>query len=129
MVTTSYPENKTIIDLFVEQVRNTPDNVAVIFEDQQLTYRELDDKSNQFANYLRRCGVREETLVPVCLSRSLAMIVGLIGVLKAGGAYVPIDPDYPEDRINYLLSDVKGPVVVAMRSRARCFQKGNPGRR
>ena len=111
----AWPTHQTIVDLLAKQVCKTPDTIAVIFDKQQLTYQELDDQSNQLAHYLRRCGVREETLVPVCLERSLAMIVGLLGVLKAGGAYVPIDPEYPQDRINYILSDVNGSVVIGDR--------------
>ncbi|WP_186741644.1 non-ribosomal peptide synthetase/type I polyketide synthase [Spirosoma utsteinense] len=112
MVTTFYPENKTVVDLIAEQVRNTPDNVAVVFEDQQLTYRELDAKSNQLANYLRKHGVEAEVLVPICTNRSLKMIIGIVGILKAGGAYVPIDPEYPKDRIEYLLSDIGANILL-----------------
>ena len=121
----AYPKDKTLVDLLVEQAARTPDAVAVVFENQQLTYRELDEQSNRLAHYLRRCGVDRETLVPVCLDRSLAMIIALLGVLKAGGAYVPIDPDYPEERIRYILADVNGPVVVGDdRSRAKLTEAG-----
>ena len=122
----SYPKNKTLIHLLVEQAAKTPDSIAVIFGDQQLTYRELDEQSNQLAHYLCGCGVQQETLVPVCLDRSIAMIISLLGVLKAGGAYVPIDPDYPEERIRYMLSDVNGPVVIGdNRSRAKLTEAGS----
>ncbi len=108
----SYPKDKTIVDLFVAQARKTPDHTAVVFGDSRLTYRELDEQSNQLAHALRRLGVVEETLVPICLHRSMAIIVGIMGILKAGGAYVPIDPDYPADRIAYMLDDLKSNVLV-----------------
>ncbi|GAB2542667.1 hybrid non-ribosomal peptide synthetase/type I polyketide synthase [Spirosoma aerophilum] len=108
-----YPTNKSIVDLLVEQANETPDQIAVVYMDQQLTYRELNDQSNQLAHHLQRCGVKEDVLVPVCLHRSVAMIISLVGILKAGGAYVPIDPDYPQDRIAYILADVNSQVIVA----------------
>jgi amino acid adenylation domain-containing protein len=108
-----YPKDKTIVDLFEEQAAKTPDNVAVVFEDKQLTYRELNERSNQLAHYLQSKGVTTETLVPVCIERSIEMIIGILGILKAGGAYVPIDPEYPEERIKFMLEDTAGPVVVS----------------
>lgn len=103
---------KTIVDLFVGQVQQTPDKVAVTFQAETITYRELDAKSNQLAGYLRARGVTAETLVPICLQRSVDMIIGIVGILKAGAAYVPIDPDYPADRIAYMLTDTAATVVV-----------------
>ncbi|MBD2699155.1 amino acid adenylation domain-containing protein [Spirosoma sp. BT702] len=108
----SYPKHKTLVDLLVEQAHRTPHNVAVVFENEQLTYQELDAQSNQLAHYLRKLGVAEESLVPICLTRSINMIVGILGILKAGGAYVPIDPDYPADRIIYMLADLKATIAV-----------------
>ena len=110
--TVSYPKDKTIVDLCIAQARKTPEHVAVVCGNTHLTYRELDEQSNQLAHYLRRMGVVEESLVPICLHRSLAMIVGILGILKAGGAYVPIDPDYPADRIAYMLDDLQSNVLV-----------------
>jgi len=107
-----YPRDKTIVDLFDEQVIKTPDHIAVVFENTTLTYQELYEKSNQLAHYLRAFGVREETLVPICINRSLEMIIGIMGILKAGGAYVPIDPEYPMDRIQYMLKDTASKLVV-----------------
>ncbi|MEO5647347.1 MAG: condensation domain-containing protein, partial [Chitinophagaceae bacterium] len=86
-----YPKDKTIVDLFEEQVAKTPDNIAVVFEEEQLSYKELNGRANSIANYLRSKGVREETLVPICIERSVEMITGILGILKSGGAYVPID--------------------------------------
>jgi len=100
-----YPQDKCIHQLFEEQVERTPDAVAVVFEEERLTYRELNAKANQLAHYLQSLGVGPEVLVGICVERSIEMIVGLLGILKAGGAYLPLDPDYPSDRLAYMLSD------------------------
>ena len=92
-----YPRDKTIHELFEAQVEQTPDNVAVVFEEEQLTYRELNARANQLARVLREKGVQPDTLVGIMVERSLEMIVGILAILKAGGAYVPIDPEYPRD--------------------------------
>ena len=81
--------------LFEAQVERTPEAIAVVFEDQTLTYRELNQRANQLAHYLRARGVGPEVLVGICMERSLELMVGLLGILKAGGAYVPLDPAYP----------------------------------
>ena len=107
-----YPKDKCIHHLFEDQVAKTPDNVAIVFETSQLTYDELNEKSNQLAHYLQERGVKPETLVGICVERSLEMIIGLLGILKAGGAYVPIDPAYPEDRISYMLDDAGCGIVL-----------------
>jgi amino acid adenylation domain-containing protein len=100
-----YPRNKTIHQIFEEQVEKIPNNIAVVFEDKQLTYRELNEKSNRLAKTLREKGVKQDTKVGVMLERSLEMIVGVIGILKAGGAFLPVAPEYPEDRIIHMLED------------------------
>lgn len=100
-----YPGNKTIIELFQEKAKTVPENNAVIFKDKVITFSELDEKSNQVARILREKGVGPDTLVGLILERSLEMIIGIIAVLKAGGAYLPISPDYPEDRIRFLVED------------------------
>jgi amino acid adenylation domain-containing protein/non-ribosomal peptide synthase protein (TIGR01720 family) len=107
-----YPRDKTIIDLFNKQVLLTPDAVAVVAESTQLTYRELNEKTNQLGHYLRKKGVREDTLVPVCLERSEEMIIAILGIQKAGGAYVPIDPEYPEERIRFMLTDIQADILL-----------------
>ncbi|MEP6556784.1 MAG: amino acid adenylation domain-containing protein, partial [Ferruginibacter sp.] len=107
-----YPTNKTYVDLFEEQVKKTPEVIAVAFDGQELSYKMLDEKSNQLGHYLRKLGVKEETLVPICLDRSLEMIVGILGILKAGAAYVPIDPEYPEDRLSYMLEDTAATIII-----------------
>jgi len=108
----SFPNDKSLVDLIEEQVSKSPDAIAVVFEAHQLTYKELNHRANQLAYYLRRKGVREETLVPICLDRSVAMIIGILGILKSGGAYVPIDPEYPEERISYMLENIVAKIVV-----------------
>ncbi|WP_259418057.1 non-ribosomal peptide synthetase [Bacillus toyonensis] len=100
-----YPKEKTIHQLFQEQVERTPENIAVVFENKQLTYWELNEKSNQVAALLREKGVKPDTVVGIMVERSIEMIVGMMAILKAGGAYLPIDPEYPEDRIRYMLED------------------------
>ncbi|MEN8443422.1 MAG: amino acid adenylation domain-containing protein, partial [Cyanobacteria bacterium J06555_13] len=102
---TEYNQDQLIHRLFEAQVTKTPDAVAVVFEEKQLTYQELNQKANQLAAYLQRLGVKPDGLVGVCIERSVEMVIGLLGILKAGGAYVPIDPHYPADRIGYMLAD------------------------
>ncbi len=112
---TAYPSNKCIHQLFEEQVERTPDAIAVMFEDHQLTYTELNSRSNQLAHYLIAYGVGPEQLVGICFERSVHLVVGLLGILKAGGAYLPVDPAYPKDRISYMLKDAS-PVMVLTQS-------------
>ena len=101
-----YPKDKTIGELFEEQVSRTPHHVAVVFEERKLTYKELNEQANQIAHYLRNeYQIRPDDLVGVMLDRSEEMIVALLGILKSGGAYVPIDPEYPTTRIQYMLED------------------------
>ncbi len=113
---TDYPSDKCIHQLFEEQVKRTPDAVAVVYSEQQLTYNELNNRANQLAHYLRKLGVKPEELVGICLERSLDMIVGLLGILKAGGAYVPIDPDYPQERISFMLQDTQVKIILTCES-------------
>jgi len=107
-----YPQNTCIHELFEAQVERTPDAVAVVFEDEQLTYRELNQRANQLAHYLRGLGVKPEVLVGICIERSPQMVVALLGILKAGGAYVPLDPAYPKERIAFMVSDAQLPVLL-----------------
>ncbi|WP_372339124.1 amino acid adenylation domain-containing protein [Cohnella sp. WQ 127256] len=101
----SYPEHTTLHETFEEQAARTPDRVAVVFEDRQMTYHELNARSNQLARHLRERGVRADMVVGVMADRSFEMIVGIYAILKAGGAYVPLDPAYPEERLLYMLRD------------------------
>ena len=102
----------TLPELFAAQAARTPDAVAVVFEDQSLSYAELDARANQLAHHLRALGVGPETVVALCVERSPEMLVGLIGILKAGGAYLPLDPDYPPERLAFMLEDARAPVLV-----------------
>ncbi|WP_299135408.1 non-ribosomal peptide synthetase [uncultured Tenacibaculum sp.] len=109
---TLYAKSTTILDLFKSQVKKLPNRLAVTFKNKSLTYKELDEVSNQLANKLIDMGVKEETLVPISTDRSLEMIIGILGVLKAGGAYVPIDPTYVQKRIDYILDDIKSKFIL-----------------
>src|SRR5437660_1665332 len=107
-----FPESACIHELFEAQVERTPEAIAVVFEDAQLTYRELNRHANRLAHCLRALGVGPETLVGICMERSFEMIIGLLGVLKAGGAYLPLDPAYPKDRLAFLLDDARPSVLL-----------------
>jgi aspartate racemase len=98
--------------LFEEQAERTPEAVAVVFDAQQLTYRELNRRANQLARHLRTLGVGPEALVGICVERSLEMVVGLLGILKAGGAYVPMDPSYPAARLKSMIDDAAPHVIL-----------------
>ena len=106
----NYPE-LGIHELVEQQVMRSPDAIAVVFEE-QLTYRELNARANKVAHYLQTLGVAPEVLVGICVERSLWMVVGLLGILKAGGAYVPLDPAYPQERLEFMLSDSQVPVLL-----------------
>lgn len=110
--TKEYPFNKCIHQLFEEQVRKTPQSVAVVSKGEQLTYQELNTKANHLAHYLQTLGVAPEVLVGICVERSPLMIIALLGILKAGGAYVPLDSAYPSERLAYMLSNSQVSVVL-----------------
>ena len=117
---TVFPKDKCVHQLFEQQVDQTPDAVAVVYEDQQLSYRELNLRANQLAHHLRDLGVKPDDRVAICVERSFEMIIGLLAVLKAGGAYVPLDPSYPIDRLNFMLQDT-APVALLTQSHLRLF--------
>ena len=110
-----YSRDKTVIDMFEEQVKKTPDITAVVYEEVVLSYRELNEKANQLAHALRDKGVRRDSFIAMVCERSLEMIIGVLGIMKAGGAYVPIDPELPEDRIQYILEDCKPKAMLKYR--------------
>jgi amino acid adenylation domain-containing protein len=118
-----YPHDLCIHELFAEQVERNPDAVAVAFEEQQLTYDELNCRANQLAHCLRSLGVGADVLVGICVERSLEMIVGLLGILKAGGAYVPLDPDYPQERLSFMLADTQIKVLLTQQNLVEKLQK------
>jgi tyrocidine synthetase III len=111
--TAPYPREKTIHELFEEQAHRRPGQVALVFENQEMTYRELNERANALARYLLDEGVGSETLVGVCLERSADLIVSLLAVLKAGGAYLPIDAAYPPERIGFMLEDAQAPIILS----------------
>ncbi len=102
---TEYPQDQCIHQLLEAQAEQTPEAVAVVFEDSLLTYWELNARANQLAHHLQSLGVGPEVLLGICTERSLEMVVGLLGILKAGGAYVPLDPAYPQERLQFMLND------------------------
>ncbi|WP_172844433.1 non-ribosomal peptide synthetase family protein [Tumebacillus algifaecis] len=107
-----FPSDKTIIDVFEEQVLRTPDNIAVRYQDEELTYVQLNEKANQLAHALRACGCDRDSIIAIMVNRSMEMIISVLGVLKAGGAYLPIDPDAPQARIDYLLEDSNALLII-----------------
>ncbi|BAY78313.1 McnE protein [Nostoc linckia NIES-25] len=109
---TDYPHDKSIHQLFEEQVQRTPDAIAVEFENEQLTYHQLNCRANSLAHYLKSLGVGADRLVGICVERSLEMVVGILGILKAGGAYVPLDPEYPQERLQFMLTETQVKVLL-----------------
>nr|AIW82285.1 PuwH [Cylindrospermum alatosporum CCALA 988] len=107
-----YPSEQCLHQWFEQQVEQTPNAIAVVFDNQSLTYAQLNTRANQLAHHLQSLGVAPETLVGICVERSLDMVVGLLGILKAGGAYLPLDPDYPADRLEFILQDAQVSVLL-----------------
>lgn len=106
-----FPE-KTVHQLFEEQVMRTPNQIAVLFEDKTLTFRELNQKANQLARYLKKHDILPETPIALCTKRSLEMVIGILAILKAGAAYVPIEPDCPAPRLDWMLKDCAAPILL-----------------
>ncbi|MEM9004939.1 MAG: amino acid adenylation domain-containing protein [Cyanobacteria bacterium P01_F01_bin.86] len=111
----SQTKNQCLYHWFESQVEKTPDAIAVIFETQQLSYQELNEKANQLARYLQRLGVQPEMLVGICIERSPMMIISMLAVLKSGGAYVPLDPSYPRERIELMIEDSQVPILLTQK--------------
>ncbi|MEH2271375.1 MAG: amino acid adenylation domain-containing protein [Nostoc sp.] len=103
---------KCIHRLFEEQVEKTPDAVALVYEKQNLSYRELNNRANQLAHYLQTLGVKPEVRVGICIERSLLMAIGILAILKAGGAYIPLDPAYPSERLTFMMEDVQTTILL-----------------
>jgi amino acid adenylation domain-containing protein len=108
----SYPKDKTLHQMFAEQVANNPSKVAVVYKDESLSYQELYNKSQELALYLQSMKVKPESLVGLCMRQSIDMIVGIFGILQAGGAYVPLDPEHPDDRLAFMLEDTQASIVL-----------------
>ncbi|WP_245521730.1 non-ribosomal peptide synthetase, partial [Rhizobium leguminosarum] len=113
-----YPAHALVHELFEEQVAKAPDAIAVVYEDDSLTYGELDRRANRLAHHLANLGIKPDDRVAICVERSIEMVVGLLAILKAGGAYVPLDPAYPPDRLAYMLEDCN-PVAILTHAPAR----------
>ena len=111
-----YPQEQQIQELFEGQVHRSPEAVAVVYEEHSLTYGQLNARANQLAHYLRSQGVVAQSLVGICVERSVEMVVGLLGILKAGGAYVPLDPHYPAERLAYMVEDAAPGVLLSQQS-------------
>ncbi len=114
--TKDFPRDVCIHELFARQAEKTPDSTALIFDDGQMTYRELQTRANRLAYYLRTLGVGAETVVGIMMERSMQMFVGLLGVLQAGGAYLPLDPELPQERLSFMLEDAHARVLLTERS-------------
>ncbi|HEY0406879.1 MAG TPA: amino acid adenylation domain-containing protein, partial [Pyrinomonadaceae bacterium] len=122
-----YSTDVCLHELFERQAERAPSAVAVVFEQEQLTYAELNTRANQLARYLRRLGVGPESFVGVLMERSVEMVVALLGVLKAGAAYVPLDPSYPQERLRFMLDDA-GASVLLTQERAASLLSEYQGR-
>lgn len=107
-----YSKNKTITKLFEEQVNKTPNNIAIVFEDKSITYKELNQRANQLARYLRNKDIKPNDIIGIMLPRSLELLISMLGVLKSGACYIPIDPTYPEKRIEYMLENSQAKVLL-----------------
>ncbi len=116
-----YPQHLCIHQLFEQQVELTPNVVALVFENQRLTYRELNNQANQLAHYLQKLGVKPEAFVGICMERSPEMVIGLLAILKAGGAYIPLDPKYPQERLAFMLEDSQAHILLTQTHLTQCF--------
>src|ERR1700691_2616467 len=111
-----YPDrNRSLHSLIEEQVLRTPEQVALVFENENVRYRELNERSNQLAHFLRKQGVGPNVFVGICVERSTEMVIGLLSILKAGGAYVPLAPEYPTERLGMMIEDSQTPGVLTQR--------------
>ncbi len=120
-----YPQEECIHTLFERQIEKTPDAVAIVFGEQQISYQELNQHANHLAHYLQLAGVGPDMLVGICMNRSVNMIVALLGILKAGGGYVPIDPSYPEERMAFILNDTQTPILLTEQGLLSAFPDHN----
>ncbi len=118
-----YPTDKCVHQLFEEQAECNPDSIAVVFENQKITYRELNDRADRLAHHLQKLGVEPEAIVGICVDRSLEIIVGILGILKAGSAYLPIDPATPADRKALMLEDARVQVLITQQRLAESLPK------
>lgn len=107
-----YQKDKTVVELFEEQVKKIPDNTALVFNNKEITYKELNERANKVANYLKNIGIGRNDIVAILMKRSFDIMIGILGVLKAGAAYLLVDPEFPENRINYMLENSKSKLTL-----------------
>src|SRR5205807_6671296 len=120
-----FSAERSIHQLFETQVQKTPQAVAVACDNERISYADLDQRANQLAYYLRERGVENGSLVAICVERSINMMVGLFGILKAGAAYLPVDPNYPKDRIAFMLEDASVQIILTEQALLRTIPKSN----
>jgi amino acid adenylation domain-containing protein len=123
--TADYPRDKCVHELFEAQARRAPESVAVVFADEQLTYAELNERANQLARRLRVLGVGPDVMVGICMERSIEMLVAMLGILKAGGAYLPLDPEYPAERLAFMIEDAGVYVLLTQERLAKSLPDYN----
>ena len=111
-----YPLDKCLHQLIEEQVERNPNAIAVIFNQQSLTFCELNNHANQLAHYLQSLGVKADDLVGICIERSLEMVIGILGIIKAGGAYVPLDSSYPQERLAFMVQDAQVGILLTQQN-------------
>ncbi len=122
-----FEHERTIAQLFERQVEKTPDNLAVVYQDKRLTYRQLNARANQLAHWLRaECGLAPQTMVCLCLDRSEDMLIVVLGILKAGCAYVPIDPSFPTERMDFILEDTQTPLLITNERYLSAWRRRKP---
>ncbi len=107
---------QTIVEIFEAQAKSTPNATALIFDDNHITYADLNERANQLAHYLQKFQVGPDVMVGICVERSIEMVIGILGILKAGGAYVPLDPDYPIQRLSFMLDDTRTPLLLTQKT-------------
>ncbi len=110
-----YPRRRTVVELFEAQAKRTPNAIAVVFGNRQLRYRELNLRANRLAHYLKKFAIGREDRVAICLDRSIEMVIALLAVLKAGAAYVPLDPEYPLERLAFILDDAQASILISQK--------------
>ena len=116
-----YPKDKTIVQLFEEQVEKTPDNIAVVFGEQKLTYRELNERANSLARFLNHNDIGKSDIVPVLMNRSIDLIISMLGIIKSGATYLPISPEMPAERIDYIIQNSNAKIIITKSSQNLIF--------
>ncbi|MBG0969476.1 non-ribosomal peptide synthetase [Bacillus sp. SRB3LM] len=124
--TTDYPKEKAIYQVFEEQVQKTPNHIALSFKEKEITYRELNEKANQYAHLFRNLGIAKGDFVGVCIERSNELITTLLGILKIGAIYVPLDANYPQKRLEFMIQDSRMKWIITQKSKNNIFKTGYP---